>query len=215
MKIDDYSQIDSKELSAILGRRGDFELWYDKNAFPFTVREFLGIEKNEKSGEIVFRVLTDMRAIISVGFSFIGEHELEIMELASLPPETHNIKVLVVDDEEAIVDILEGILLSVGIEDISLAFNGETALQAYKVTKPHIVFSDFHMPDINGLELLKKLRSLEFKGPFVQFSGYYADMVEKSKRAEYKPDFIFPKPFRRSDVVNVLKVCFPELVVEE
>ena len=215
MKIDDHSLINGKELSAILGRRGDFELWYDKNAFPFTVREFLAIEKNEKSGEIIFRLLTDMGAIISVGFSYIGEHELEIMELVSLAPEAHNIKVLVVDDEEAIVDVLEGILLSVGIEDISLAFNGETAIQAYKITRPHIVFSDFNMPDMNGLELLKKLRSLEFNGQFVQFSGYYAQVVEKSKQAEYKPDFIFPKPFRRSDVVNVLKVCFPGLVVEE
>ncbi|MBC8277135.1 MAG: response regulator [FCB group bacterium] len=196
-------------------RYGSFELWYDRRPFPFLIRKFHKITENEESGTITVELMTDLGAEIIQAFKGIGEHELEIVELKDLSPGTREIKALLIDDDEVIVDILEAILMGIGIEDISLAFNGESALQAYKDTKPDIVFSDYRMPDMDGLQLLQKLRSLEYEGPVVMFSGHYARLVDKVKKEEIKPDFIFPKPFRRSDIVNVLKVCFPDMVDDD
>ena len=196
-------------------RYGNYEVWYDRRPFPFLIRKFHQIIENSETGDITIELMTDLGAEMVQVFKGIGEHELEIVELKDLSPGTREIKALVIDDDEVIVDVLEGILMGIGVEDISLAFNGESALQAYKVTKPDIVFSDYSMPDMDGLELLKKLRSLEYEGPMVMFSGYYAKLVDKVKKEELKPDFIFPKPFRRSDIVHVLKVCFPEMVGED
>lgn len=215
MIISERNPFDPDLAANFIERYGSFELWYDRRAFPFLIRKFHRIAEDEESGTISVELITDLGAEIIQVFKGIGEHELEIVELKDLSPGAREIRALLIDDDEVIVDILEAILMGIGIEDVSLAFNGESALQAYKVTKPDIIFTDYNMPDMDGLELLKKLRSLEYEGPVVMFSGYYARLVAKVKKEEIKPDFIFPKPFRRSDIVHVLKVCFPTMVKDE
>ena len=212
MIIKGSERFSDEEMQSFVGREGTFELWYDKTSFPFTIKKILEFKQDDQTEQRSIILETDQGAQIEVSFMKLGEHGLEIVEIPSLSSDTVLLKALVVDDEESVVDVLERILLSLGIEDISLAFNGETAIMAYKITNPDIIFCDFQMPEMNGLELLAKLRSLEFKGKFVLISGYYADVVEIAKEEEHQPDFIFPKPFRRSDVLNVLKASFPDLI---
>lgn len=209
MKINDNSPIVLDELDGLVDIDGKYELWYDQIPFPFIIKRFHKINCNAETGDTAIEFRTDMGAEMEITFHTVGEHGLEIMKLDETPENEKKLKVLVVDDDEVIVDILEQILTSIGIDDISLAFNGETAVQAYKVSRPDIIFSDFQMPDMDGFNLLRKLRSLSFTGPFVVFSGYYAKVADKCKTETVKPDYIFPKPFRRSDIVSVLTACFP------
>lgn len=200
-----------KETALFQDRESTFEIWYDKTAFPFTVRKFDSLEFEADTERLSVHLTTDFGAEIGLEFIGIGEHEIELVEHEALSASPNAIRLLIVDDEEAIINLLEKIFLSMGIEDISLAFNGETALQAFKITRPDIIFSDYNMPDMDGLELLRKIRALDYQGTFVIFTGYYDKFMQILKKSDVQPDFVFAKPFRRSDIVHVLRSVFPVL----
>jgi len=68
-----------------------------------------------------------------------------------------NKKVLVVDDEQGIIQIVEGFLERTTHKVIS-AINGEQGLAKAKLEKPHLILLDVSMPGIDGFEVLEKLR---------------------------------------------------------
>src|SRR5436309_16091413 len=70
---------------------------------------------------------------------------------------TDTAKILVVDDESNILDVLELYLLREGYKVIR-ASDGATALTLYAEHKPDLVVLDVMLPQVNGLEVLKKLR---------------------------------------------------------
>lgn len=87
-----------------------------------------------------------------------------------------DIKVLLVDDEVDLLDILKMDMESLGFEALT-ANNGQEALEIMKKVKEgklwvNAVLSDINMPIMNGLLFLKELRALGLETPFVFFSGY-------------------------------------------
>jgi CheY-like chemotaxis protein len=66
--------------------------------------------------------------------------------------------ILVVEDENDILSTLEMVLQMEGF-DVSTATNGKLALEKMRERKPVLLISDIMMPVMNGLELLKQLRS--------------------------------------------------------
>jgi two-component system, OmpR family, KDP operon response regulator KdpE len=66
-------------------------------------------------------------------------------------------RILVVDDEPQITRVLRTSLSSQGY-DIRVANDGETALEIMKDWTPDLVITDLAMPNMDGLELCRKLR---------------------------------------------------------
>ena len=66
-------------------------------------------------------------------------------------------RILVVDDEPQITRVLRTSLSSQGY-DIRVANDGETALEIMKDWSPELVITDLSMPNMNGLELCRRLR---------------------------------------------------------
>ncbi|MBL7544203.1 MAG: response regulator [Bdellovibrionaceae bacterium] len=86
------------------------------------------------------------------------------------------VKVLLVDDEVDLLDILKMDMESLGYEALT-ANNGQEALNIMKKVKEgslwvNAVLSDINMPIMNGLVFLRELRALGLETPFVFFSGY-------------------------------------------
>lgn len=69
------------------------------------------------------------------------------------------IKVLVVDDFPTMRRIVKNLLKQLGFENIDEAENGEEALKKLKSGDYGLVVSDWNMPVMEGLELLKHLRN--------------------------------------------------------
>src|SRR5579871_5547128 len=67
-------------------------------------------------------------------------------------------RILVVDDEPQITRVLRTSLSTHGY-DIRVANDGETALEIMKDWTPDLVITDLAMPNMNGLELCRKLRA--------------------------------------------------------
>jgi two-component system chemotaxis response regulator CheY len=68
-------------------------------------------------------------------------------------------KILVVDDFATMRKVIRNLLKQVGYENIIEAENGEVAFSMLKSEKIDFVISDWNMPTMTGLELLKAVRA--------------------------------------------------------
>ena len=82
-----------------------------------------------------------------------------------------SINVLVVDDVQVMRSLLISSLRSLNITNVQEAHNAQSALQIFAKGKIDIVFLDINMPDINGLELIKQLRSMNPSVFIIMVSG--------------------------------------------
>jgi two-component system chemotaxis response regulator CheY len=71
------------------------------------------------------------------------------------------IKILVVDDFATMRKVIRNLLKQVGYENIVEAEDGVTALRTVKSQKIDLIISDWNMPNMTGLELLKAVRADE------------------------------------------------------
>jgi two-component system chemotaxis response regulator CheY len=72
-----------------------------------------------------------------------------------------NMKVLVVDDFATMRRIVKNVLKQLGFSDILEADDGSTALDVIKQNKIDLIVSDWNMPKMTGLDLLKTVRGDE------------------------------------------------------
>ncbi|CCK78773.1 sigma-54-dependent transcriptional regulator [Desulfobacula toluolica] len=97
--------------------------------------------------------------------------------------------VLIVDDETAIIESLEGILSDDGFEVIH-AFNGYEALKKIETESPDIVLLDIWMPGMDGIETLKEIKKITPNLPVVMITGHgtIESAVDATKSGAY--DFL-------------------------
>lgn len=70
-------------------------------------------------------------------------------------------RVVVVDDHSLFLDGITGLLESAGYTIIGRALEGETAIKIIQETKPDLVLLDILMPGMNGIDVLKKIKSFD------------------------------------------------------
>ncbi len=88
-------------------------------------------------------------------------------------------KVLIVDDNENIRELYKESLTAEGYQTLT-AKDANEALELFKNENPHIVTLDIKMPDVNGLEILSTMKSINKKTPVILYSAY----------GNYKQDYI-------------------------
>lgn len=114
-------------------------------------------------------------------------------------------RVLVVDDESLIADSVAAILNRNGYDAIS-RYSGTDALRSILEHCPDIIVSDVMMPDLNGIQLAKKVRSMCPRARIVLFSGN-VDTVNllDSASLEGHAFEILPKPVHPLRLLKALK----------
>lgn len=68
-------------------------------------------------------------------------------------------KVLLVDDSGTMRSIEKKILNGLGIMDVKEAGDGNEAIKAVSLEKPDMILMDWNMPNLSGIEALKKLKA--------------------------------------------------------
>ncbi|WP_298867484.1 response regulator [uncultured Gimesia sp.] len=79
-------------------------------------------------------------------------------------------KVLLVDDSGTMRTIQKRCLSKLGIEDVTEAEDGVQALELYNAGTFDIVLSDWNMPNMDGLQLLKEIRLLNKEIPIIMIT---------------------------------------------
>jgi two-component system cell cycle sensor histidine kinase/response regulator CckA len=92
-----------------------------------------------------------------------------------------NMKVLLVDDEESIRVLLGGLLSELGC-DVSLAANGEEAVERIVGSRVDLVVSDIYMPIMDGKQLHRTMRfDPQYQEvPFLFMSGFRDEYVKSA-----------------------------------
>ena len=80
-------------------------------------------------------------------------------------------KVLIIEDDKAIVDILIMILEHEGYET-DFAFNGPSGIKKFEKNLPDVVLLDIKMPRMDGIEVLEKLKKIDEKPIVIMISGH-------------------------------------------
>lgn len=94
-----------------------------------------------------------------------------------------HIRVLVVDDHFPTRDLVKSILRSLGFAHIWQADGGHAALVRLKEAEPHIIICDWNMPDMQGIDVLKKVRAnSDFRSvPFLMLTAeVYKENVQEA-----------------------------------
>jgi len=85
---------------------------------------------------------------------------------------TTAIRVLHVDDDTSFLNVSREILLGIDSNlKVELASNVEEAIDKLEAHHYDVVVSDYELPEINGLEFLKRLRAQGNRIPFILFTG--------------------------------------------
>jgi CheY-like chemotaxis protein len=101
--------------------------------------------------------------------------------------------ILVVDDEVAVRELLVDILETDGYE-VTVAENGEQALQEFEQKSFKAVFTDVGMPGMSGWELARAIRERNATIPLAVITGW-GESVSSNDREAAKVDWVVSKPF--------------------
>ena len=102
-------------------------------------------------------------------------------------------KVLVVDDESQIRNLLKEFLTNEGYE-VTLASNGKEAIELTEKEHPDVILLDLKMPGINGIEVCKRLKE-EAKTQFIPIIVITGYVDNKIHAIEAGADDFVHKPF--------------------
>jgi two-component system, cell cycle response regulator len=125
-----------------------------------------------------------------------------------------NYHVLLVDDDPAMLRILAKWLEKAGYP-VRTADNGREALRAINEQCPHFLITDWEMPEMNGLELCRRVRQMSLPHYvyilFLTVKSAPAEMIEGLNGGA--DDFI-GKPVRQEEMLARLRVGFRVLDLE-
>ncbi len=118
--------------------------------------------------------------------------------------EFKNIKILIVDDEELVRNIIKEMLESVGFY-VETASNSKEAIEKFKNGEFHIVILDLTIPgDIDGREIAYRILKINSSAKIILASGYSNDyVIANFKKYGFKGSIT--KPFKFENLISEIK----------
>lgn len=110
--------------------------------------------------------------------------------------------VLVVDDDPEMVEILNAVISRKGFKVVGVG-SGERALEELEKQHFNLIFLDLVLPGMSGVEALSAIKDKDKKAVVVIVTGYGDDPIALEAMS-LGPLFLIRKPFRVSDIVEVL-----------
>ena len=113
-------------------------------------------------------------------------------------------RILVVDDSPVLRVMLSEMLQELGHEVVAEVESGNGALEAYPKYKPDLVCLDISLPDINGMEVLKKLRRSDPRANVLIVTGNDQKALEP-EALSLRALGVLHKPFDAGELKEMLE----------
>lgn len=116
-------------------------------------------------------------------------------------------KILVVDDEKDIVDVVCDSFEEEGDYVTIKAFSGQEAIEITKKEKPDLILLDLKMPQMSGYDVIKQLKGNEklSRIPIVVLTGTFISEEDKQKGVKLGAEKYLTKPFSAKELVSQIK----------
>jgi DNA-binding response OmpR family regulator len=111
-------------------------------------------------------------------------------------------KILIIDDEANIRFLINNLLCQQ--HDILEAPDGEEGLELFQQQDPDLIILDSNIPEITGVELIRKIRAGGSKVKIIAISALLDLQVEKEKVVSAGADYCMAKPM---DLANLKKIA--------
>lgn len=122
--------------------------------------------------------------------------------VAELEKYAEGLRILYVEDEDDIRETVRDIL-ELYFEEVMVAPNGKVGLEKYLDFNPDIVLSDIQMPEMDGLEMVIKIKESNKNQAIVMCSGYDTKETIKELISKNITSFIV-KPINLNKVAKIL-----------
>ena len=123
------------------------------------------------------------------------------------------VRILVVDDEAYITDLIAAGLRFVGFE-VDTAAEGRDALAKVAATRPDLVVLDISMPGIDGLEVVERLRRDGVATPVVFLTARDAP-ADRVRGLHVGGDDYITKPFSLDELLARIEAILRRVVAEQ
>jgi DNA-binding response OmpR family regulator len=127
-----------------------------------------------------------------------------------------DMRVLLVEDTAPMADLIVAMLVSMGVHLVQTVPNGEIALKEYREHPENydIIVSDWVMPKMTGIELLKEIRALDATIPFVMLTVRSAnDAIMDAVDADVTA--YITKPFKAQNFQAKVSALFQRILDEK
>jgi CheY-like chemotaxis protein len=113
-------------------------------------------------------------------------------------------RVLLVDDEPILLEIISNWLLSVGWGTVFTAANGKAALALLEMERIDLLLTDVRMPVMDGVTLVRRLGAMRHVVPSIIFVSGFGD-VDRREMYGLGVEAFIGKPFDRMELVAALE----------
>lgn len=120
------------------------------------------------------------------------------------------LKVLVVDDAIFMRRMISDILVENGMEIVGEADTGAKAIEKYKELRPDLVTMDIIMPEMNGIDAVRKIVEFDAQAKVVMCSALGQQALVQDAITAGARDFLI-KPFNAARVVEVIAKVFNQV----
>lgn len=120
--------------------------------------------------------------------------------------------ILLIDDDESVCKLLRKMLESAGYL-VRTAITGDQGLDSYREHGADLVITDIFMPDKDGIELVRELRSEAKEVPIIAISGGM-EMMEPAMMLKVAASlgalYTLPKPLAKTELLDTVSTALQE-----
>ena len=120
-----------------------------------------------------------------------------------------NMKLLYVEDEKELREVMKDIL-SMEVEELFIAKDGLEGYEMYKNKKPDIIVTDLAMPNMNGVELISKIRETDHSIRAIMLTAH-SDVDNLLAATELKLTKYIIKPTKGDELFDALDLAVEEI----